>query len=217
MKKDDDKNENHEADDVTVDTDTDLAKSSVDDRPTHLEEDAYRDDSVVAEESMQETIKKLREKLKRAEKEKQEYLTNWQKDKADFLNLRKQDSSDRETFMKWATAGLLSDIIPALDSFEIARKDEAAWQALPPEWRKGMESSIGQLVAALESHGLEKIKALGEAFDPKLHEAVNMVPVTKKEEDHMVKGVFQAGYMLNGKLVRPAKVQIGEYEGKNNE
>ena len=78
------------------------------------------DESVVADESATETIKKLREKLKTTEKERMEYLTGWQRAKADLINARKRDEEDRKEFIKFANERLIEGIIPVLESFEMA-------------------------------------------------------------------------------------------------
>jgi molecular chaperone GrpE len=159
----------------------------------------------------QAVIKKLRTRIKKLEEEKQEYLTGWQKDKADFVNLRKRDDADKESLFKFANENLILELLPAIDSFEQARKDEEAWNELPENWRVGMESSIKKLLSTLEKAGLKPVGKTGESFDPKLHEAVSTTKVTGKEDDHVVMSIFQTGYELNGRVIRPAKVVVGEY------
>lgn len=173
--------------------------------------DSELDDSVVAEESLQETVKKLRVKLKSVEAEKQEYLIGWQRTKADFINLRKKDEEMKEDFMKFAKEGIVLDLIPVLDSFDYAFKNKEAWESLPKEWRAGMESIYTQLMGVLTANGVAKLKLVGTGFDPKHAEAVGVVPTKEKSEDHTVLEELQAGYTLYGKVVRIARVKIGEY------
>lgn len=73
--------------------------------------DANLDDSVVAEESSVDTIKKLREKLKKSEVERLEYLTGWQRAKADLINARKRDEADHKEFIKFANERLIDGLI----------------------------------------------------------------------------------------------------------
>lgn len=177
-----------------------------------IESDDTLDDSVIAEEHQGDTIKKLRGKLKDAEGKAQEYLNGWQREKADFINLRKRDDEAKHEFLKFAKAEIVSDILPVLDSYELATSNKASWESAPAEWRKGIESIFSQLQNTLENHGIEKIYPLGETFDPKIHEAVSMTPVTDKEKDHTVVQVLQTGYRLGGKVLRPAKVIVGQLE-----
>ena len=60
--------------------------------------------------------------------------------------------------------------------------------------------------------GLEESNPLGEKFNPKLHESIGSLPAEKKEDDHKILEVIQKGYIMHGKIIRPARVKIGEYK-----
>jgi molecular chaperone GrpE len=185
------KKDNDNSDDVTLERDSDL------------------DDSVVAETHQGETIKKLREKLKKVEAEAKEYLDGWQRAKADFINIRKRDEEAKQEFVKFSKEEIVTDLIPVLDSFDLAFSNKEAWQSLPKDWRMGMESIYNQLLTALSSHGVQKLIPKGETFNPKLHEAIEIVQVDDKSEDGKILEVVQPGYTLAGKEVRPPKVKVG--------
>lgn len=185
---------NEEHDDITLDTETEI------------------DDSVVAEENQLDVIKKLRERLKKAEAEKQEYLNGWQREKADFINMRKRDEEAKLEFVKFSKEEVVRDIIPVLDSFDLAFQNKTVWESLPDNWRKGIESIYNQLVSILGNHGVTKMIPIGEEFDPKLHEAVEMVNVSEHNQDGKILTVLQPGYTLGGKEVRPPKVTVGQME-----
>jgi molecular chaperone GrpE len=170
------------------------------------------DDSVVAEENQAETIKKLREKLKKTEEEKLEYLTGWQRTKADFINLRKKDEEMKGEIVKYANEDLISQVLPVIDSFQMAFSNKEAWEALPKEWRGGMESIYNQLIQTLMQNGLVIEELLGKPFDPKFAEAIGTIKVDSKDKDHTVVTVLQPCYILNGKIIRIAKVTVGQYE-----
>ncbi len=176
-----------------------------------LDTESEIDDSVLADAAQGDAIKKLREKLKTAEKDRLEYLTNWQKDKADFVNARKRDEEQKMEMLKYAKNDLITQILPVIDTFDLAMKNTAAWELLPKEWRMGMESIAKQLLGVLEQNGVSKINPMGEPFDPSLHDAVTTVPVTEEDKDHTVTEVLQTGFSLNGKVLRPAKVSVGEF------
>ncbi|MBU6426871.1 nucleotide exchange factor GrpE [Patescibacteria group bacterium] len=177
-----------------------------------IESDENLDDSVIAEENAAETIKKLREKLKVCETEKQEYLTGWQRAKADLVNARKRDEADRIEFSKFANEQLIHEIIPVLEHYETAKSHKDSWEKVDKNWRVGVESIFNQLKKALGEAGLKEIDpAIGSGFDHGEHESVGSIPVDDKKLDHCVMEVAQKGYSLNGKLLRPAKVKVGEF------
>lgn len=194
---------NQPQDDITKDPE---AETSSDDSDT-------LDDSVVAEESMAETIKKLRDKLKKAEAEKQEYLTGWQRAKADLVNARKRDDEERKEFMKFANERLVEDIIPVLESFDMAMGNKEAWEKVDKNWRVGVEYIYTQLKKALSDNGLEEVApVIGSKFDHAIHEAASYEPVTDEKLDHAVTAIVQKGYTLNGKVLRVPKVKVGEFK-----
>jgi molecular chaperone GrpE len=171
-------------DDIIIDADSDL------------------DDSVVAEESAQETIKKLKSKLKESEEKSKEYLDKWQRAQADFVNLRKKDEEAKTEFLKYAGAGIISQIIPVLDSFTLAVE----------HGNKDAEAIYNQLIKILKDNGVEESNPIGENFDPNIYEAIGIVETKDKSEDNKILEVLQKGYVLNGKILRPAKVKIGQFD-----
>ncbi|MEY2664454.1 MAG: hypothetical protein RIT04_262 [Candidatus Parcubacteria bacterium] len=170
------------------------------------------DDSVVAEESLQETVKKLRAKLAKAVAEKQEYLTGWQKDKAEFLNARKRDKESSDMIVKYASENLVNELIPVLDSFNMAMGNKDAWDKVEKNWRTGVEYIFGQLKKTLEDNGLKEIDPIGQKFDPARDEAISFDPVDDEKQDHIITTVIQKGYMLNGKVLKAPKVKVGEFK-----
>ncbi|MEI6304869.1 MAG: nucleotide exchange factor GrpE [Candidatus Taylorbacteria bacterium] len=170
------------------------------------------DDSVVAEENAAEIIKKLREKLKVTEATKLEYLTGWQKDKAEFINARKRDEADRKDFMKFANEQLIFDLIPVLEHWDLAMSHKESWEKADKNWRVGVESIFAQLKKTLTDNGLTEINPVGEKFDHAKHEAMAYELVSDKKQDHTVLSVIQKGYFYNGKVLKPAKVKVGEFK-----
>ena len=170
------------------------------------------DDSVVAEESAAETIKKLRAKLKQAETEKQEYLTGWQRAKADLINARKRDEAEHKEFIKYANENLIADILPVLESFDMAMGNKEAWEKADKNWRLGVEGIYAQLKKALTDNGVTEINPVDEKFDQALHEAVSFESVTDKKLDHVIIQVIQKGLSLNGKVLKVPKVKVGEFK-----
>ena len=158
-----------------------------------------------------DAVKKLREKLKKAVEEKQQYLDGWQRDKAEFINIRRRDDESKKEFVKFAAENVITDIIPTLDSFELAMANKESWEKADPNWRKGVEYIYSQLLSALEQHNLKTVSPLGEVFDPNRDSAVEVIAVDDKSKDGKVIEVLQRGYELNSKLIRSPKVKVGEF------
>lgn len=157
------------------------------------------------------TITKLRKRLKEAESAKQEYLTGWQRAKADFINTRKKDEESNREFAKFAKSSLVLEMIPVLDSFDMAFANKKSWEKLPEEWRRGVEHIKSQLLSVLGAQGLKELQTIGQPFNPSLEEAVGFIDTDKEENDGIVLQTLQKGYMFQEKLLRPARVMIGRY------
>jgi len=164
------------------------------------------------DESPKDLIKKLREALKKSQKERAEYLDGWQRMKADSVNAKRQEEESRKEFVKFAEERLIERLLPVLESFNLATANKEAWEALPKDWRTGMEYIQKSLVGALSEGGLSEIDPkVGEPFDPQHSTGVESVATSDKALDHTVAVVLQKGYSLNGKVLKPARVTIAEY------
>jgi len=151
-------------------------------------------------------LKELKQKLQDCEKLKAEYLAGWQRARADFLNYKKGDLQRIGEIVKYADTGLILKLLPILDNFELAEKQ------LPERLKKdknikGLLQIKNQLQDFLKAQGVEEIKALGEEFDPNLHEVVGEVEIEDKKSGLIVEEI-QKGYKLKGKIIRPGRVKI---------
>jgi molecular chaperone GrpE len=142
----------------------------------------------------------LKAKIKELEEKANNYLESWQRDKAEFINIRKRDEQAQKEFLKFANEKLIMDIIPVLDTFDIALSHAEG------EVKKGIEGIISQLNGVLEKNGVTKFSPLGEQFDPVRAQAVATAP----GEEGKVLDVMQSGYELGGRIIRPAIVTVGE-------
>ena len=155
-----------------------------------------------------EGLKKFREKLKKCTEEKQEYLEGWQRAKADLINAKRDFEGARKDFVKFAKGDLILQMIPVLDSFDMAFSNT---NGVPEQWMKGVEYIYNQFVAVLRDNGVEQIiPKTGDDFDINLHTAVEGIKVENENESGKIISVMQKGYLLNGKVIREAKVRIGE-------
>ena len=163
--------------------------------------DEAREKVKAAESRAMEAEKKAEEAEKRAV----ENLDRWQRAQADLANYRRRAQFEREEMEKYAVAGLVSALLPVMDSFD------RAWQSLPGSlrrltWLSGVAMIDSQLRGTLQRIGLTEIEAEGAAFDPNLHEAVDR---EEHEGPPHVVGVLQAGYRLHERVIRPVLVKVG--------
>ena len=158
------------------------------------------------------TIKKLREKIKKLEEEKKEYLDLSQRTKADYLNFKKEVEGNQVFTRKFANKNLISDLLPVLDSYDMAQGNKEAWEKVDQNWRMGIEYIFNQLKGVLEKEGVTQFGTVGDIFDPVLHESMEVVPVNEESKDHTVVQVLQKGYKIADTIVRPARVKTGEYK-----
>jgi len=155
-----------------------------------------------------ETLKKIFAE----EKEKAEgYLANWQRAQADFINYKRRSEQEKEEISKFANALLMLNLLPVLDDLE------RALASIPPKlvgftWVEGISLIERKLRTSLEAQGLSQIKALGEPFDPELHEAA----MHGKGKEGMVVEELQKGYKLHDRVIRPTMVVVGNGEEEEN-
>lgn len=159
-----------------------------------------------------DVVKKLREENKKLRAEKEEYLTGWQRAKADYVNLQKENEVKLKELRGFVTTGLVEDLLPALDSFDMAMGNKDAWEKVDANWRNGIEYIRAQFATALESYGVSKIGTVGEKFDPSLHESIETLPTDDSSLDHTVASITQSGYKMNDRVIRPARVKVYEFK-----
>ncbi|NTV22153.1 MAG: nucleotide exchange factor GrpE [Candidatus Yonathbacteria bacterium] len=197
-------------DDDTIDTST---EDSVIHEDMHPPEDSVSDDVDVLYEDEQgpAAMKRLREKLAQAVKEKQEYLDGWQRAKADFINYKREQDALHGKIKEAGKEAMIHDLLLVADSFEMAFGNKEAWEQVDENWRRGVEYIYAQFGKVLDDHGITIIEPIGERFDSSRHTATEAIPVDDATKDDSVIAVLQKGYMMNGKVLRPARVKVGQY------
>jgi molecular chaperone GrpE len=138
------------------------------------------------------------------QRERDDLLGTSQRLQADFENYRKRVLREQTALVERATEGLVEQLLPVLDSFQLALANLASGGEAE-SMRKGLELVYAELIGVLERAGLEPIDALGEPFDPNVHEAV--MQDDGPGEPH-VGGVLRAGWKLKGRVLRPAMVKV---------
>ena len=142
------------------------------------------------------------------QKEFDELKSLLQRTQADFVNYRRRNEEDKSTFVRLATSDLVEQLLPVMDNFALAAKHVPA-ELESNSWAQGVKVIEKQLEQILLTNGLEKVEVEGQPFDPTLHEAVGEVH-DKKKVDEVIVSEETPGYMLGGKLIRPAKVIVNK-------
>lgn len=128
---------------------------------------------------------------------------------ADMENLRRRTRMDIESAHKFALDKFVKELIPVIDSMEMgmdaAKKEEASAESI----REGLDMTFKLFLDVMEKFNVERINPEGEKFDPKLHEAMTMVPSPDHESQAVIE-VFQKGYVLNERLIRAARVIVAK-------
>jgi len=128
---------------------------------------------------------------------------------AEFDNARKRAVREQQEFREFAAADVIKATLPILDSFERALK---AADGESGDFRNGIELIYRQFQDALQKIGVQVIPAVGQVFDPRVHEAIEMVDTTEVE-DHHVLDELQRGYKYKDRLLRPAMVRVARNTG----
>ena len=178
----------------------------IDDIGAAVDEDETAEDIEQAEMNEIDSLtKQLAEEKEKLEKEKKEYMFLM----AEFDNFRKRTLKEKSEIIKNASENVLKGLLPIVDDFErglAAIKESEGAEAV----KEGMVLIYNKLLKFLEQNQVKAIDSTGKAFDPELHEAIAMVPT----EDEALKGKVidtpTKGYTINDKVLRYAKVAVGQ-------
>ena len=171
------------------------------------------EDIIIEEENPEVTFggkkKKDTDKIQKLLDEKQEYLDGWQRARAEMANLKKVHAEEKLMFTTLGKQSLLEELIPMLDNFDAAFKDQEAWNQVPETWRIGVEYIYKQFVETLETNGVVVFGAIGDEFNTEMYEPTEMIASEEGEKNKVLK-VIQKGYKIGDKVIRPARVRVGE-------
>lgn len=184
-------------------------------QPEIMDDIEQADDQEISEEAKNELNaelteiealqKKYDETSAALEKEKKEYLFLM----AEFDNFRKRNIKERGELIKNASESVMKQLLPIVDDME--RGLEATKNAEDPQAiREGMQLIYNKLVKLLEQNGVKAIESTGVDFNPELHDAIAMVPVDDESKKGKVIDTPTKGYMINDKVLRHAKVAVGQ-------
>ncbi|APC94861.1 nucleotide exchange factor GrpE [Francisella tularensis subsp. novicida] len=187
-------------------------KSNVEDKSLDIEtaaqvETAQESASGALEElSVEEQLERAKDTIKELEDSCDQFKDEALRAKAEMENIRKRAERDVSNARKFGIEKFAKELLPVIDSIEQALKHEIKLEEAIA-MKEGIELTAKMLVDILKKNGVEELDPKGEKFDPNLHEAMAMIP-NPEFEDNTIFDVFQKGYMLNGRIVRAAKVVI---------
>lgn len=149
-------------------------------------------------------LEKLKAELEEAQKKAQNFEDIAKRAQADLQNFRRRSEQEKADFVRFAKMEFILQLLPIVDNF--ARAAEHTPEDLKThDWVKGISAIEKQFEGMIAALGLEKIKTVGEKFNPHFHEAV---AEGQGEKDTVIEEL-EKGYILNDKVVRPAKVKVG--------
>ncbi|HLJ91322.1 MAG TPA: nucleotide exchange factor GrpE [Candidatus Angelobacter sp.] len=144
--------------------------------------------------------------LQRLRSERDSLLDRLARLQAEFDNYRKRSAKENSDFREYAVADSVKVVLPIVDSLSLALKNA---EVHPEDFKKGVELIYKQFQDALQKLNVQRVPALGQPFDPRLHEAIEMVESDEAEDNHVL-DELQAGYKIKDRLLRPAMVRVAK-------
>ncbi|UQG59183.1 nucleotide exchange factor GrpE [Marinobacter sp. M3C] len=142
----------------------------------------------------------------------QEFQEQVLRSQAEMQNVRRRAENDVEKAHKFAVEKFVKELLPVVDSLEKAVESTEGHESsgdLVASIRQGVELTLDMFLSGLKKFNVERLNPVGEPFDPQYHEAMSMVPAPTAEPNSVV-AVMQKGYLLNGRVVRPAMVMVAK-------
>ena len=150
-------------------------------------------------------IETLERELAETKAKSEEHLYNWQRSAADFSNYKRRTEDERSVLSQFSTAALISRLLAVLDDFDRALANVPS--DAHDSWIEGVQLVERKLRSVLESEGVTQIEAIGQPFDPNLHEAVAHEETTEHADNEVI-GEVQRGYRLHDRVLRPSLVRV---------
>lgn len=158
----------------------------------------------IEEEIVQETAEKASTEETQAPDELAEMKEKYLRLYSDFENFRKRTAKEKIDLIQTASAGLIVDLLPVIDDYE-----RALANAPEGEISEGIQLIFAKITSTLQAKGLKELPAKGEVFDAELHDCITQFPAPSEADKGKVMEVVEKGYTLNEKVIRFAKVVVG--------
>lgn len=154
-----------------------------------------------------EDIELLKAQCEKSQKEAEEFKDRLLRLQADFENFKKRTQKEKESLITYASEGLVTEILPSLDSFDRALELEVDENS--KALYEGVEMVYNQLIEVLKKNGLQEVECLNEKFDHNCHHAVVQQASEEHEEDTVIQ-VLGKGYKYKEKVIRPSMVMVSK-------
>jgi molecular chaperone GrpE len=175
--------------------------------PTQNPEDADN-----AEPILIDSPEQLTEQLARANQQAEENWEKFVRTQAELENLKRRAEKDLQHAHKFGLEKFARELLPVADSLELGLSVETSDTPEVHKLREGMDLTLKQLLSSLEKFNVIPIDPLGEKFDPERHQAMAMQPTDEAEPNTVIK-VYQKGYLISDRLLRPAMVVVAQSIG----
>jgi len=149
------------------------------------------------------------DKLAELEKKSEEYLNNWKRERANFINYKKEEAERMINLMNYGKKSIILEILPILDNIYLAEKNVPN-HIQEDNWIKGFKMIQKQLEDFLKQKGIKEIETVGKQFNPETMEAISETEDSEfnNKDSGIVAEELQKGYIMDDKVLRPAKVRI---------
>lgn len=178
-------------------------KKMVDELEQTKPEEAQAGPAVAAAE-----LEALRQELEQARSKSDEYMDGWQRSRAEFANYKKRVEREQAQAYQNAAGSILKRYLEVIDDLERALKNRPQ-DGEGKAWADGIDLVYRKLTTLLDNEGVKPMQVLGQQFDPNLHEAVMMENNPAYQSGQIIE-VFQQGYMLGDRVLRPAMVRVAQ-------
>jgi len=187
-------------------------QSSQNESENNVAEDVVEQTTSNSEEQAgSEDVEQLKKQLSAAEKKAEEHWDKAVRATAEMENLRRRTQKDIENAHKYALEKFAKELLTVLDSLELGIQAASSDHPEVVKLREGSELTKKQLESVFSKFNIEVIDPLGQPFNPELHQAMSTQPSSDVEPNTVI-NVFQKGYLLNGRLIRPAMVVVSKAE-----
>ncbi len=162
---------------------------------------------------LEKTVEELQQQVDTLTAEKQEVFEQLQRISADYANFQKRTPRQIADSVAYEKKAILRSLLPAIDNFEhvLSHAASAGGGDALDNIIKGVQLVFDHMLDAMKSHGVQRIEALGQPFDPNLHEAM-MRRSEPDKDDNTVLEVYQTGYLMGEQVLRPSRVIVNKIE-----
>jgi|GEM_PF-367925 len=193
----------------TVDVSEDLKRSKESEDKLSAEDENLEQENVENAGSSKEAEEGNKEESTVAKEEFDALNNKMQRLQADFLNYKARTEKERFSTYSNAVTDVLTDLVPIVDNFERAIDAVKSENEEIINFKNGVKMIYDQFLNILQRKGLKEIDALNSKFDPNMHSGIAFEVIEGKEEDTVIE-VFQKGYLVNEKVIRPSMVKISK-------